>query len=152
MKLANTGRQGALAVRFYQSVLGPFPIEVGAAAQGASLSAIVRPAVELACADSLDEEGMGVSLLEAEATGLAPEKLCEQLNAFFAGARVDCLSVDECSAMTLLFCVCNMEPEFELGMLDSGRLRCTRLDDRLPETLARDMFVMVNTSGAPARA
>lgn len=55
--------EGAMAVRFYQSVQGPFPIEIGAAVPGSSMSAIIKPAAGLTALDSMCEEDLGLSLI-----------------------------------------------------------------------------------------
>lgn len=136
--------EGAMAVRFYQSVNGPFPIEVGAAVPGSSMSAIIKPTAGLAMLDPQSEEDLGLSLLEAEATGMAPEKVCEQLNAFLCGHRVNCTSNAEVEAITHLFQACAVELEFDLATLDTAALHLRRalLVDQYPETIARDLFTL----------
>lgn len=136
--------EGAMAVRFYQSVNGPLPIEVGAAVPGSSMSAIIKPAAGLAVLDPLSEEDLGVSLLEAEATGLVAEKACEQLNAFLAGRRVSCTSAAEVEAISHLFEACAVEREFHLAPLDAMARNLPRElpGDQYPETIARDLFIL----------
>ncbi|SDI00376.1 hypothetical protein SAMN05216588_11010 [Pseudomonas flavescens] len=135
--------EGAMAVRFYQSVNGPFPIEVGAAVPGSSMSAIVKPTVELAMLDPMSEEELGLSLLEAEATGLLPEKVCDQLNAFLGGRRINCTSAAEVKAINHLFQACAIEREFDLATLAAAALYLPDAlpVDQYPETLARDLYI-----------
>lgn len=136
--------EGAMAVRFYPSVQGPFPIEIGAAVPGASMSAIVKPAASPVALDAACEEGLGLSLLEAEATGLAAEKVCEQLNAFYAGRRVNCSCAVEVEAVIRLFEAAGVELEFSLSTLDAAALYLPDAPplDQYPESVARDLFVL----------
>lgn len=136
--------EGAMAVRFYQSVQGPFPIEVGAAVPGRSMSAIVKPTVSPITLDAACEEDLGLSLLEAEATGLAAEKVCDQLNAFYAGRRVNCSCAAEVEAVIALFQAAGMELEFSLSTLDAAALYLPDALplDQYPESVARDLFVL----------
>ncbi|WP_131178667.1 hypothetical protein [Phytopseudomonas daroniae] len=136
--------EGAMAVRFYQSVSGPFPIEVGAAVPGSSMSAIIKPTAGVAVLDPMSEEDLGLSLLEAEATGLVPEKVCDQLNAFLGGRRVNCTSSAEVEAIGHLFQACAIEPEFDLATLDAAALYLPKAlpVDQYPETIARDLFIL----------
>ncbi|SDF37418.1 hypothetical protein [Phytopseudomonas seleniipraecipitans] len=136
--------EGAMAVRFYQSVNGPFPIEVGAAVPGSSMSAIIKPTAGLAMLDPMSEEDLGLSLLEAEATGLVPEKVCDQLNAFLSGRRVNCTSSAEVEAISHLFQACAVEREFGLVTLDAASLSLAKAlpADQYPETIARDLFIL----------
>lgn len=136
--------EGAMAVRFYQSVQGPFPIEIGAAVPGTSMSAIIKPVAGLTALDSMCEEDLGLSLLEAEATGLAAEKVCDQLNAFYADRRVNCSCAAEVEAVLHLFQSCGMELEFSLSTLDALALYLPAAPalDQYPESIARDLFVL----------
>lgn len=136
--------EGALAVRYYQSVNGHFPIEIGAAVPGSSMSAIVKPAAGFAMLDPSSEETLGLSLLEAEATGLTLEKVCDQLNEFLAGRRVNCSNSAEAEAIACLFQAGGIEPEFDLSTLDDSALYLPEAlpDDQYPETIARDLFVL----------
>ena len=108
------------------------------------MSAIVKPTVELAMLDPMSEEELGLSLLEAEATGLLPEKVCDQLNAFLGGRRVRCTSAAEVDAITHLFRACAIEPEFQLATLDAAALYLPKAlpVDQYPETIARDLFIL----------
>ncbi|OLU32431.1 hypothetical protein BVH03_07115 [Pseudomonas sp. PA15(2017)] len=136
--------EGAMAVRFYQSVQGPFPIEIGAAVPGTSMSAIVKPAGSPIALDAACEEDLGLSLLEAEATGLAAEKVCDQLNAFYAGRRVNCSSAAEVEAVIRLFQATGVELEFLLSTLDAAALYLPDAPslDQYPECVARNLFVL----------
>ncbi|UQY36039.1 hypothetical protein K8U54_06015 [Pseudomonas fulva] len=136
--------EGAMAVRFYQSVQGPFPIEIGAAVSGTSMSAIVKPAASPVALDATCEEHLGLSLLEAEATGLAAGKVCDQLNAFLAGRRVNCSGAAEVEAVSQLFQAAGVELEFSLSTLDAAALCLPDAPpvDQYPESVARDLFVL----------
>ena len=136
--------EGAMAVRFYQSVQGPFPIEIGAAVPGSSMSAIVKPAASAVALDASGEENLGLSLLEAEATGQVAEKVCDQLNAFYAGRRVNCNCAAEVEAVVHLFQASGVELEFSLSTLDAAALYLpdTPAIDQYPESVARDLFML----------
>lgn len=136
--------EGAMAVRFYPSVQGPFPIEIGAAVPGTSMSVIVKPFASPVALDAACEEDLGLSLLEAEATGLAAEKVCEQLNVFYAGRRVNCSCAAEVEAVVGLFQAAGVELEFSLSTLDAAALYLPAAPaiDQYPESIARDLFVL----------